>query len=115
MIFCYGISLGPIPFTLTGELFPRHLSSTGCGITVAARFIASFVQLRLFHKVRDFGGMAGVYWSNGMTEVAACVFVYIVLPETRNLSVSRIENLFAKKDEKREEKALDKNIEIFTK
>ena len=45
-VLAFGIGFGPVPHTLTGELFPAQLKSLGCGIAIGVRFLTQFFQLR---------------------------------------------------------------------
>jgi len=93
----FGLGFGPVPYTLTGELFPQHLKALGCGISFATRYVAQFVQLKMFIVCRDYLGMSGVYWSHSFVAIAASIFVSLLLPETRNKTYSELDNIFRKK------------------
>ena len=43
----FSLSNGQVPYTLTGELFPQQTRAWGCGLSLAARFLAQFVQLKV--------------------------------------------------------------------
>ena len=111
-IVAFGVGCGPIPHTLTGELFPQQLKSFGCGITIAVRFLAQFLQLRLYHPLKAAVGMSGVYWINSITALVACIFVFFLLPETRNMSISQLNLVFKKQHKADSEEGGDyhKNI-----
>ena len=36
--FGYGAGVGPVPYTLTGELFPQQYKSFGCSFCIAMRY-----------------------------------------------------------------------------
>ena len=42
----FSLPNGQVPYTLTGELFPQQTRAWGCGLSLAARFLAQFVQLK---------------------------------------------------------------------
>ena len=47
----FGLGIGPVPYTLTGELFPQPLKSLGCGIGIAARYAGAFIQLQVISSI----------------------------------------------------------------
>jgi len=93
----FGAGVGSVPYTLTGELFPQHLKTLGCGVALAVRYLGQFVQLKMFVVCRAAIGMTGVYWLHSGTAMAAAVFVFFLLPETRNKSYSQLDEMFKKK------------------
>ena len=44
----FSLPNGQVPYTLTGELFPQQTRAWGCGLSLAARFLAQFVQLKVW-------------------------------------------------------------------
>ena len=92
--FNFGLGIGTIPFILTGEIFPQHLRTYGCAITVAARYVMQFIQLKLFFITTSLFGMSGVYWVQGCVGVLGGVFAFFLLPETRNKTFTELENIF---------------------
>ena len=92
----FGTGFGPVPYTLTGELFPQHLKSVGCGIAIAVRYVGQFAQLKLFVLCKDFIGMEGVYFLHCACALFISVFVFILLPETRNKTYTELDLIFRK-------------------
>jgi len=94
----YSLGMGPVPFTLTGELFPQHLKSFGCGITMACRFISQFFILKIFMVVKDSWGLASVYWMHALVALVASVVAFFMLPETKNKTYTELSNIYSKKE-----------------
>ena len=90
----FGLGIGAIPWTLTGEVFPQHLRTYGCAITVAARYVMQFVQLKLFFLTVSSFGMSGTYWIQGCVAVTGGAFAFFMLPETRNKTFTELETIF---------------------
>jgi len=90
----FGLGIGAIPWTLTGEVFPQHLRTYGCAITVAARYVMQFIQLKLFFITTSYFGLHGVYWCQACVAVLGTVFAFFFLPETRNKTFTELENIF---------------------
>ncbi len=92
----YGALFGPIPVTLSSEIFPQHFRSLGCGISNSTRFISQFIQLKSFLLIKESLGMAGVYYIHCGVSVTAAAFAFFLLPETRNKTYTEIEEMFKK-------------------
>jgi len=95
----FGIGIGTIPWTLTGEIFPQHLRTYGCAITVAARYVMQFIQLKTFFFTVSCFGMSGLFWIQGCVAVIGGGFAFFLLPETRNKTFTELENIFEGKKE----------------
>ena len=104
--FNYGIGIGTIPFTLTGEIFPQQLRTYGCSFSLAFRYIYSFIQLKMFFLMVSSLGMSGTYWFQGSIALFGCVFAFCLLPETRNKTLTELEQLFERSQENDAEKEL---------
>merc|ERR1719318_1673225 len=90
----FGIGIGTIPFTLTGEIFPQHLRTYGCAITTASRYVMQFIQLKFFFLTVSSFGMCGTYFIQSCVAVFGAIFAFCVLPETRNKTFTELENIF---------------------
>jgi len=110
--FSFGIGIGTICWTLTGEIFPQHLRTYGCALTVALRYVVQFIQLKLFFSMRSSFGMTGVYWIQGCIAIVGAIFAFFFLPETRNKTFSELERIFEGKAPKDVEKDV-KDIHTF--
>jgi len=95
----FGVGIGPVPYTLTGELFPQHLKSLGCGICIATRYVGAFIWLQAFPYIRDVLGMEGVYWIHCVVALLLSLFAFILLPETRNKTYTELDDIFRSKSD----------------
>merc|ERR1712226_329844 len=92
----FGLGVGCVPYTLSGELFPQNMRSWGCGMALAVRYVCQFVQLKVFLLMKVGLGMSGVYWSWCITALLGAMFAMWLLPETRNKTFSQLEIIFQK-------------------
>lgn len=98
----FGLGIGCVPYTLSGELFPQNVRSWGCGMALAVRYVMQFVQLKVFLLLKMMLGMCGVYWVWSTTALAGAVFALCLLPETRNKTFTELEVIFHKQKQDKE-------------
>ena len=84
--------LGPVIFTLVGELLPSNLRSFGCGLVSASSFVSLFLVIKLTPFLQKCIGLHGMYWL--FSGVAYCLIPFTVLfiPETFGKSLEDIED-----------------------
>jgi SP family facilitated glucose transporter-like MFS transporter 8 len=92
--FSFGLGVGAVPYTLSGELFPQQMRSWGCGLALAVRYVFQFVQLKVFFGTVATFGMAGFYWVNACTALMGGAFAFALLPETRDKTFTELEAIF---------------------
>ncbi|KAF4447468.1 hypothetical protein FALBO_16944 [Fusarium albosuccineum] len=90
----YSPGLGPVPFTYSAEAFPLHVRDIGMAsstaITWGFNFIISLTWPPLSKKITDTGGFC---WY-GAWNVFGWIFCYFLLPETKNLTLEELDNVF---------------------
>ncbi|RMJ12195.1 hypothetical protein CDV36_008143 [Fusarium kuroshium] len=90
----YSPGLGPVPFTYSAEAFPLHVRDIGMAsstaITWGFNFIISLTWLPLTEKLTDTGGFC---WY-GAWNIFGWVVCYFFLPETKNLTLEELDNVF---------------------
>ncbi|KAJ4267512.1 hypothetical protein NW762_003619 [Fusarium torreyae] len=90
----YSPGLGPVPFTYSAEAFPLHIRDIGMAsstaITWGFNFIISLTWPPLSERLTDTGGFC---WY-GAWNVFGWVFCYFFLPETKNLTLEELDNVF---------------------
>ncbi|XP_056633177.1 facilitated trehalose transporter Tret1-like [Diorhabda sublineata] len=83
-----------LPGVLLGELFPAKIRGLSGGITFMMFNFTLFAVAKVFPFVKNVVGISGVFLIFGMTSIAACSFLYLTLPETKEKSLSDIEDFF---------------------
>ncbi|KAM6537960.1 hypothetical protein FALCPG4_003855 [Fusarium falciforme] len=90
----YSPGLGPVPFTYSAEAFPLHVRDIGMAsstaITWGFNFIISLTWPPLTEKITDTGGFC---WY-GAWNIFGWIFCYFFLPETKNLTLEELDNVF---------------------
>lgn len=89
------IGLVPLPWALTGEVFPLAVRGIGSGVTSAMAFFAFFVVVKTSPIMFKNMGSGGTFFFYGAIALAGTIILYFFLPETRNKTLQDIEEHFA--------------------
>lgn len=97
-IIAFAVSLGPLPYVVMAEVFPARVRSLGMAIAAAMAWGVNALISVAFLPLATIIGMSGVFAIFAAICVAAFLFVYFLVPETRGRSLEQIEaNLAAGK------------------
>ena len=92
----YSLFLSATPFTMMSEMFSQKTKSLGSGLSVAFRHVTSFIVLKQFFDMKSLGGMELVYWLHAGLAIMLVLFVWLLLPETRNKTYTELDQTFSK-------------------
>ncbi|PUZ45598.1 hypothetical protein GQ55_8G237400 [Panicum hallii var. hallii] len=95
-VTAYSIGLGPLAPTYGAEILPLRLRAQGMSLGIAANRLTCGVLSMTFISLANTITMAGCFFLYASTAVAAWVFVYVRLPETKGRNLEDIGVLFAK-------------------
>ncbi|XP_077290096.1 trehalose transporter 1-like protein [Arctopsyche grandis] len=103
-IVATSIGLTPLPWVMTGEVFPADLRGIGSGICTSMCFIAFFGVVKMAPAMFTELGAEGTFLSYGIVALLGTCTIYFFLPETKGRTLQDIEEDFrtGKKTEKRE-------------
>lgn len=101
---------GPVPNILCSEVFPTSVRGVCIGICAAAMWCSNILVTYSFPLVSKQIGLAGVFSLLSVATVAAWIFVFLKVPETKGLPLEIISEFFAVAPYKKEK---DKNLEYF--
>ncbi|XP_076256986.1 facilitated trehalose transporter Tret1-like [Rhynchophorus ferrugineus] len=90
MIF-FSMGLGPLAWSIVGEIFPSNVKGIGSGLTVCVSFTASFLVLFMFPIVSEAASMSAPFWMYTVVTVLGLIFVYYMVPETRGMTLAEIQ------------------------
>ena len=104
MIACvgtYAVSLGPLPWLIMSEIFPTRLRGRAMAVGSCSVWIALFTANQAFpplaaHLEKRFGTAAGVFWIFAVVCMAAFVFAWRMVPETKGKSLEEVARLWTK-------------------
>jgi SP family galactose:H+ symporter-like MFS transporter len=87
----FAISLGPIFWLITSEIYPLQVRGLAQGAAAAtnwaANLLVSLTFLTLIHAL----GPAGTFWLYGLLAIGSWLFSYYRVPETKGRTLEEIE------------------------
>lgn len=101
------IGLMPLPWSMSGEVFPLKVRGFGGGIATCFCFAASFLVIKTCPAMFDNLGVAGTFSIYGGIALVGTLVVYALIPETKDKTLLEIEEYFGLKYSNRENKNKD--------
>ncbi|KAF9617521.1 hypothetical protein IFM89_036725 [Coptis chinensis] len=89
----FGLSWGPLGWLVPSEIFPLEIRSTGQSITVAVNFLFTFIIAQTFLSMLCHF-KSGIFFFFGGWVIIMTVFIYLFLPETKNLPMEKMEQVW---------------------
>jgi len=91
----YNSSWALIPSIISSEIFPIHVRAKGIAVSYFINFLASYlVSVVNFYGAREIDP-SYAYWIRAGIAIVAVIFVWLVVPETHNLSLEQTERIFS--------------------
>jgi sugar porter (SP) family MFS transporter len=90
-IACFAISLGPIMWLMFAEVFPLEIRGLGSSLAVAASWGFNGIVALTFLPLVDRLGASGAFIIYSIISVLGLIFVITKIPETKGVSLERIE------------------------
>ncbi len=90
-IICFAMSLGPIGWILVSEVFPLKIRGIAMSICTVSNFAFNFFVVASFPVLLHRIGGAWTFWMFGIVSLICIVFVYYFVPETKGISLEKIE------------------------
>jgi SP family arabinose:H+ symporter-like MFS transporter len=91
-IACFAISLGPLTFVVIAEIFPTKARGTAMSIAVFSLWSAVFLVSQTFPILMGSIGNAFTFWIYMLMAICAFLFVWKMVPETKEKTLEEIEN-----------------------
>ncbi|MBL4648028.1 MAG: sugar porter family MFS transporter [Gammaproteobacteria bacterium] len=93
LVFIVGFaaSLGPVIWVICAEIFPLKSRDTGVTFTTATNWICNAFIGGTFLTAIAWIGTSNTFWTLAAIAVAAMLFIYFFTPETKNISLERLE------------------------
>ncbi|XP_057778549.1 hexose carrier protein HEX6-like [Salvia miltiorrhiza] len=89
----FGVSWGPLGWLIPSEIFPMEIRSAGQSVTVAVNFLFTFVVGQTFLAMMC-RFKAGLFFFFGGWVAVMTIFVYLLLPETKNIPIEQMEGIW---------------------
>jgi sugar porter (SP) family MFS transporter len=87
----FAISLGPIFWLLIAEIYPLQIRGLAEGTAAGSNWIFNLVVSITFLSLVQAIGPSWTFWLYGVLSIAAFVFSYYMVPETRGRTLEEIE------------------------
>lgn len=94
-IIVFSLGFGPLPWMMSGEILASEIKSVGSGCAVAVNWGCVSIVTFFFQWLCDSITRAYTFWMFAAICVVACVFVLVVVPETKGKSMQEIQNELA--------------------
>ncbi|CAI9091996.1 OLC1v1027124C1 [Oldenlandia corymbosa var. corymbosa] len=91
----FGLSWGPLGWLIPSEIFPLQIRSAGQSITVAVNFLFTFIVGQTFLTMLCHFKY-GLFFFFGGWVALMTAFVYLLLPETKNLPIEQMNKVWRK-------------------
>ncbi|AXY73933.1 MFS transporter [Paraflavitalea soli] len=90
----FAISLGPLTFVVVAEIFPTHVRGRAMSVAIFFLWAAVFLVSQTFPMLQSSVGEASTFWIYMILSVVAFLFVWRLVPETKEKSLEDIEKFW---------------------
>ena len=94
---CFAVGLGPVFWLLVSEIFPLAIRACGMSAATIANWTSNLIVALTFLNLTDVLGRPGVFLLYAALTFAALAFAYVLVPETKGLSLEAVEALWIKR------------------
>lgn len=91
-IICFAFSLGPIGWIIVSEVFPLKIRGLAMSMCTVANFAFNFFVVGSFPVLLNRIGGAYTFWMFAFVSLLCILFVYFFVPETKGISLEKIES-----------------------
>lgn len=91
-IFSFAVSVGPIPHISMAEIFPLHVRGAGMGFSAMSNWSFNTVVIFSFPILERMMGIEYTFALYALICILGLVYTYFYMPETKGISLERIEN-----------------------
>ncbi|KAA8549312.1 hypothetical protein F0562_000996 [Nyssa sinensis] len=93
---CYQISFGPISWLMVSEIFPLRTRGKGISLAVLSNIGSNAIVTFAFLPLKELLGAENLFLLFGAIALISLVFVVLIVPETKGLSLEEIESKILK-------------------
>jgi hypothetical protein len=91
------IGIGPLPWTVSSELFPTSVRPYAATLVSCACWTTSFIVTKFFNDLNESIGQGETFWLFGGFCFVAWIFSIFFLPETKGKSFQQIQEILKNK------------------
>ncbi|KAG6390856.1 hypothetical protein SASPL_148601 [Salvia splendens] len=89
----FGLSWGPLGWLIPSEIFPLEIRAAGQSVAVAVNFLFTFLVGQTFLAMLCHF-KAGIFFFFGGWVAVMTAFVYVLLPETKNVPIEQMDKVW---------------------
>jgi len=90
-VACFAISLGPVFWLMISEIYPLKIRGRAMGVATVSNWGSNMIVALTFLSLLEWLGHAWTFWVYALVGVAAWIFVYKLVPETKGKTLEEIE------------------------
>lgn len=94
----FAVSLSPLMFVVTAEIYPAAIRGTAMALSTGISWACAFLVVQFFPVMLESLGAAVVFAGFGVLCLAAWLFIRFRIPETKGRSLEEIEKFLLKKE-----------------
>jgi len=99
LVISVQLGVQTLPLLLSGELFPADVRATCKGLTRAVTCILLLLSIKLYPQLENNLQLYGTFFMFGAVLAVLLPISYIILPETKDISLEHIEQTFRNKSD----------------
>lgn len=92
----FTMGLGPLPWTVSSELFPTNIKPFAAALVSFSCWTTSFFVTKFFGDLNNWLGVAGTFWIFGGACFLTFIFILVYVPETKEKSFAEIQEILDK-------------------
>ncbi|KAI4455946.1 sugar transporter-like [Holotrichia oblita] len=96
-ILTYTFGMGPVAFTMIGELFPPHVKSLAATVNIFVCLLSIFLVTNMFPYMKELLGLGLSFILLGLICCVSTIFIYFKVPETKGRRLEEIQVLLSSK------------------
>ncbi|XP_076750814.1 facilitated trehalose transporter Tret1 [Xylocopa sonorina] len=86
----FSIGLGPVPWMLTGEMFPTETKAVASSVAVMLNWLMVFFVTKMFPMMNTELGTDMTFWAFAVIMAGATAFTHTLVPETKGKTYQEI-------------------------
>uniref|UniRef100_A0A061R4J4 MFS transporter, SP family, solute carrier family 2 (Myo-inositol transporter), member 13 n=1 Tax=Tetraselmis sp. GSL018 TaxID=582737 RepID=A0A061R4J4_9CHLO len=109
-IAAFAPGCGPVPWAVNSEIYPVQVRGVAGGAAATANWLTNALVSQTFLLMTAFLGEPGTFAAYAAIVLVGLLWVHVVMPETKGLSLEEIQGVFASKAKRR---TLNENVRLF--
>lgn len=90
-IISFAISMGPVFWLMSAEIFPTNVRGAGASVCSFSNWVSNFIVSVTFLSLVGGIGTARTFWLYAVIGIAALIFCWRLVPETKGKTLEQIE------------------------